>query len=95
MAVYKKKGKNWYIDYYVKGRRKRGKIDPSKKYKAAGLENVSPATGYRQPACLKHMYTKAKEWGCLKTNPVKAVKSLKEPHGRLRYSRDSVSACNY
>lgn len=165
MAVYKK-GKNWYIDYYVKGRRKRRKIGPSKKlaqqvlqdvhvkmakgeylgvydekkipfeefgqqylayskankawstynrrdrfsvaelnsffggrylfditpqllekYKADRLEKVSPATVNRELACLKHMYTKAIEWGCLKTNPVKTVKLLKEPPGRLRYLR--------
>ena len=30
MGVFRK-GKNWYIDYYVKGRRKREKIGPSKK----------------------------------------------------------------
>ena len=30
MGIYLK-GKNWYIDYYVKGRRKRKKVGPSKK----------------------------------------------------------------
>ena len=29
MGVFKK-GKNWYIDYYVRGRRRRGKIGPNK-----------------------------------------------------------------
>lgn len=165
MGVYKK-GKNWYIDYYLKGRRKRRKIGTSKKlaqqvlndvhlkiakgeylgvydekkilfeefsqqylafskankaestyqrrdkvsvshlitafqerylfditprmvekYKAKRLEKVAPATVNRELACLKHMYTKAIEWGYLKTNPVKAVKLLKEPPGRLRYLR--------
>jgi integrase len=165
MAVYKK-GKNWYIDYYVKGRRTRRKIGPSKKlaqqvlqdvhvkmakgeylgvydekkipfeefsqhylaysktnkawstyqnrdrisvahldsmckgrylfeitpqmlekYKAERLEKVSPATVNRELACLKHMYTKAIEWGYVKANPVKTVKLLKEPPGRLRYLR--------
>jgi len=165
MGVYKK-GKNWYIDYYLKGRRKRRKIGPSKKlaqqvlqdvhvkiakgeylgvydekkilfedfsqqylafskankaestyqrrdkvsvghlitafqgrylfditprmiekYKAARLEKVAPATVNRELACLKHMYTKAIEWGYLKINPVKSVKLLKEPPGRLRYLR--------
>jgi len=164
MGVYKK-GKNWYIDYYLKGRRKRRKIGPSKKlaqqvlqdvhvkiakgeylgvydkkkilfedfsqqylafsktnkakstqrrdrfsvaqlisvfkgkylfeitprmiekYKAKRLGKVAPATVNRELACLKHMYTKAIEWGYLKTNPVKSVKLLKEPPGRLRYLR--------
>jgi len=162
MGVFKK-GQNWYIDYYIKGRRKRRKIGPSKKlaeqvlkdvhvkmakgeylgvydekkviveelaeqylayskankagstqrrdrfsvaqltsvfagkylfeitprmvekYKAERLEKVAPATVNRELACLKHMYTKAIEWGYVKENPIKAVKSLKEPPGRLRY----------
>ena len=163
MAVFQK-GKNWYIDYYVRGRRKRKKIGRSKKlatqvlndvrlkiakgeylgifdekkipfeeyarqyldyskankawstyqrrdrhsvanlnsffkgkylfeitpemiekYKAARLEKVTPASVNRELACLKHMYTKAIEWGHVKLNPAKGVKRLKEPPGRLRY----------
>jgi len=57
------------------------------KYKAARLEKVEPATVNRELACLKHMYTKAIEWGYVKANPVKTVRSLKEPPGRLRYLR--------
>jgi len=30
MGVFKK-GKNWYIDYYVNGRRKREKIGPNRR----------------------------------------------------------------
>ena len=163
MAIFKK-GDNWYIDYYLKGHRKRKKIGPSKKlalqvlkdvqtkiakseylgiyeekkirfniyaeqylnyskvnkapstyerhdknniahlksffndmyifeitpqliekYKAIRLEKVAPATVNRELANLKHMFTKAIEWEYVKTNPVKKVKSLKEPPGRLRY----------
>jgi integrase len=163
MGIYLK-GKNWYIDYYVKGRRKRKKIGHSKKlalqvlqdvqlkiakgeylgifdekkipfeeyakqylafskankawstyqrrdrfsvdnlvsffkgkylfeitsemiekYKAARLEKVTPASVNRELACLKHMYTKAIDWGYIKLNPGKGVKRLKEPPGRLRY----------
>jgi len=170
MAVYKK-GKNWYIDYYVRGRRKRKKIGPSKKlaeqvlkdiqvkiakgeylgifedrkipfarfvqeyleysrankrpstyrrdrtnvrnllaafeghylseitpkmveeYKARRLERVSQASVNREITCLKHMYTKAVEWGYVQRNPIKGVKRLKEPPGRLRYlTREEVTA---
>jgi len=163
MGIFKK-GKDWYIDYYVKGRRKRKKIGHSKKlalqvlndvrlkiakgeylgiyeekkitfkdyakqyldfskankalstykrhdrvniahlkdffkekylfeitaqmiekYKAVRLEKVAPATVNRELASLKHMFTKAIEWGFVKTNPAKRVKRLKEPPGRLRY----------
>ncbi|WAC06732.1 MAG: tyrosine-type recombinase/integrase [Thermodesulfobacteriota bacterium] len=163
MGIYKK-GTNWYIDYYLKGRRKRKKVGPSRKlaeqvlmdvqvkiakkeylgvleekkilfeeyvreyleyskanksvatyersdrfstnslkatfqgkylfeitpqliekYKAMRLEKVEPATVNRELACLKHMYTKAMEWGYARINPAKGVKLLKEPPGRLRY----------
>jgi integrase len=39
----------------------------------------------RELALLKHMLTKAVDWGYLKQNPSKSVKLLKEPPGRLRY----------
>ena len=54
-------------------------------YKAKRLEYVGPATVNRELACLKHMYTKAIEWGYVRTNPAKIVRKLKEPPGRLRY----------
>jgi integrase len=175
MGIFQK-GNNWYIDYYVKGRRKRKKIGHSKKlalqvlndvrlkiakgeylgifdekkipfeeyakqylafskankawtsqrrdqfsidvlasffkrrylfeitpeiiekYKAARLEKVTPASVNRELACLKHMYTKAIEWGYVKMNPAKGVRLLKEPPGRLRYLNPEeierlVSAC--
>lgn len=171
MGIFQK-GKNWYIDYYYKGRRKRKKIGPSKKlamqvlkdvqlkiargeylgifdekkvpfedfaqqylayskankawstyfrrdrfninnlvpyfkgkylfeitpemierYKAERLERVTPASVNRELACLKHMFTKAIEWGYVKVNPAKAVRRLKEPPGRLRYlSLDEIQA---
>jgi integrase len=161
MAVFKK-GRYWYIDYYVKGQRKRKKIGPSKQvaelalkdvelklargeylgiyedkkitlaqfaedyiayakankapmslrrdlislvplttafrgyvseittkaieeYKARRLETVKPATVNKELALLKHMFTKAIEWGYVKQNPAKPIKLLKEPPGRLRY----------
>ncbi len=39
MSIYKK-GKNWYIDYYVKGHRKRKMIGPSKKLAELVLKDV-------------------------------------------------------
>jgi len=163
MGIYKK-GKNWYIVFYRKGRWKRKKIGPSRKlaeqvlkdvqvkiakgeylgvleekkilfedyaqeyleyskankawstykrrdrfsikhllsvfkgkylfdltpkmveeYKALRLQDVAPATVNREVACLKAMYNKAIEWGYAKANPVKGIKKLKEPPGRLRY----------
>jgi len=39
MGIFQK-GNNWYIDYYVKGRRKRKKIGPSKKLAMQVLNDV-------------------------------------------------------
>ena len=39
MGIYQK-GTNWYIDYYVKGNRKRKKIGPSKKLAEQVLRDV-------------------------------------------------------
>jgi integrase len=39
MGVYKK-GNNWYIDYYLKGRRKRKKVGPSKKLAEQVLKDI-------------------------------------------------------
>lgn len=39
MGIYKK-GNNWYVDYYLKGRRKRKKIGPSKKLAEQVLKDI-------------------------------------------------------
>jgi hypothetical protein len=39
MGVFKK-GRHWYIDYYVKGQRKRKKIGPSKQVAELALAQV-------------------------------------------------------
>ncbi|MCK4351862.1 site-specific integrase [candidate division WOR-3 bacterium] len=55
------------------------------KYKIERLESVKSATVNREIACLKHLFTKAIEWGYMSQNPAKSVKLLKEPPGRVRY----------
>jgi integrase len=55
------------------------------KYKVQRSQQIKAATVNRELALLKHMLTKAVEWECLKSNPAKPVKLLKEPPGRLRY----------
>jgi integrase len=55
------------------------------KYKVQRSRQVKPATVNRELALLKHMLTKAVEWGYLKGSPGKSVRLLKEPPGRLRY----------
>jgi integrase len=47
-------------------------------------EGVMPATINREHALLKHMYTKAMDWGCVKENPAKRVRLAKE-QPRIRF----------
>jgi len=54
-------------------------------YKLQRLNKVSPATVNRELACLKHLFSKAVEWEYCDINPVKKVKFLREPPGRIRY----------
>lgn len=55
------------------------------RYKQRRLQSIKPATVNRELACLKHMFSMAQNWEYTKENPVKKVKLLKEPPGRLRY----------
>jgi integrase len=55
------------------------------KYKIARSNEVKPATVNRELTLLKHMLTKAVEWGYLKRNSASSVRLFKEPPGRLRY----------
>jgi integrase len=69
------------------------------KYKVQRGQQVKPATVNRELALLKHMLTKAVEWGYLKNNPAKPVKLLKESPGRLQYLEaeeieNLVAACD-
>jgi integrase len=61
------------------------------KYKAERLKRVLPASVNRDLTCLRHMLNKAVEWGYLSASPMKGVKLLKEPPGRLRFlSKDEI-----
>ncbi len=50
-----------------------------------GSKNVSAATVNRQLDVLSAMLNKAVEWGNLQSSPMKSVRSLKVPPGRLRF----------
>jgi integrase len=54
-------------------------------YKNKRRDQVSPASVNRELTCIKHMFNKAVEWGYLSGNPLRLVKKLKEPPGRVRY----------
>lgn len=60
-------------------------------YKAERIKTVQPATVNRDLACLRHMFNKAIQWGYLSSSPMKGIKLLKEPPGRLRFlSKEEV-----
>ena len=54
-------------------------------YKSKRANNVSNASVNRELACIKSMYNTAIRLGYTMDNPVKKVKMLKEPPGRVRY----------
>lgn len=54
-------------------------------YKYKRQREVKAASVNRELACLKHLYNKAIDWDLVQQNPVKKVKLLKEPPGRMRY----------
>jgi len=51
------------------------------------------STVNREIACIKHMLNKAIEWGYLLTNPLRTVRMLKEPPGRVRYLNGEEIEC--
>ncbi len=55
------------------------------KYKFERIKKVKPATINRDLACLKHLYNKAIDWDLVEYNPVRKIRFLKEPPGRIRY----------
>jgi integrase len=55
------------------------------KHKAKRKEHVKPASVNRELALLKHMFTKAIEWGKVKENPAKKVKLFRGEVKRVRY----------
>jgi integrase len=61
------------------------------RYKGQRQKDITPhgnplsnKTINRELACLKHMFTKASEWGLIATNPVKKVKLFPEKQEKLR-----------
>ena len=55
------------------------------KFKARRKEEVRPASVNREIALIKHMYSKAIEWGKVKESPAKKVKLLKGEVKRVRF----------
>ena len=78
----------WQIEKYKARRKDEVKTPRSKGLtKALGTQTkvIKPATVNRELALLKHMFTKAIEWGKLRDNPAKKVKLLKGEVRRVRY----------
>ena len=54
-------------------------------YKAGRKEKIKPASVNRAMAVLKHIFSKAVEWGKIKENPSRKVKKLKGEVKRVRF----------
>ncbi|MBA7597163.1 Tyrosine recombinase XerD [subsurface metagenome] len=55
------------------------------KFQGKRAQEVKSATCNRDFEPLRHLFTKAIEWGYIQTNPAQRVKQLKTPPGRIRY----------
>lgn len=95
IGLFKKQGKDgiekeiWYVEFAsprgAKGRRTFKTRQEAEGYLKRSQTPIQPATLNRELSLLKHMYTKAIEWGKCKENPAKKVKKLKGEVKRVRY----------
>ena len=81
----------WLIEKY--------KIERRKENRKSTNRPIKVGTVNRELATLKHMFSKAIEWGFLKENPAKPVKLFKENNRRLRFLNEDevnrlLSNCN-
>jgi integrase len=60
--------------------------------KAKLKQEIAPATVNLHLALLKHLYTKAMEWGKTEKNPAKPVKFFRANNARVRYLTDEEEA---
>lgn len=79
----------WFVDYHNSRGRKVRKTFTSKKGAEAYLDRIQrpmkPASVNREMAVIRHMLSKAFDWGIIQENPAKRVKMLKGEVKRLRY----------
>jgi integrase len=79
----------WYVEFTSPRGPKGRRIFETKEGAEAYLKRlqtpIRPATLNRELSLLKHMYTKAIEWGKCKENPAKKVKKLKGEVKRVRF----------
>lgn len=79
----------WYVEFTSprgpKGRRRFKTKEEAEGYLKRLQTPVRPATVNRELSLLKHMFSKAIEWGKCKENPAKKVKKLKGEVKRVRF----------
>ena len=79
----------WFVEFTSprgpKGRKAFDTKEEAEAYLRKIQTPVRPATLNRELSLLKHMFTKAIEWGKCKENPAKKVKKLKGEVKRVRY----------
>lgn len=79
----------WYVEFAcprgARGRRPFETRQEAEDYLKRIQTPIQPATLNRELSLLKHVYTKAIEWGKCKENPAKKVKKLKGEVKRVRF----------
>ena len=95
IASYKKHGKDgiekeiWFVEFAsprgAKGKRSFTTREEAEGYLKRIQTPIRPATLNRELSLLKHMFSKAIEWGKCKESPAKKVKKLKGEGKRVRF----------
>jgi len=75
---------HWQEEFQKKKLSEICKLD-IERYKARRKEEVAPRTVNEELACLRRLFYRMMEWGLAESNPVKGVKFLKEPPGRIAF----------
>lgn len=79
----------WFVEFTSprgpRGRKKFERKEEAEAYLKRIQTPVQPATVNRELALLKHMFSKAIEWGKCKESPAKKVKKMKGEVKRVRY----------
>jgi len=74
---------HWQEEFQKKKLSEICKLD-IERYKARRKEEVAPRTVNEELACLRRLFYRMMEWGFADENPVKGVKFLRQPPGRLK-----------
>jgi integrase len=69
------------------------------RYKMRRKDEVAPRTANEELACLRRLFYRMMDWGFAEGNPVKGIKFLRQPPGRIKFLSEEekdrlLDACN-